>query len=149
MINREEKIASVYTAHSKHNFYARNMISAFVLENNKLPLNPFTNWDYFMNDMVDRNLTVRANNNLIYLSDELWQFGIISDGCYHEIKLAMNGKKKIRFYKIGKKVQDIEEITIDELEFEDELIQEYDIDNFKDELKEYVDTEKQHVKVLK
>lgn len=149
MINREEKIASVYTAHSKHNFYARNMISAFVLENNKLPLNPFTNWDYFMNDMVDRSLTVRANNNLIYLSDELWQFGIISDGCYHEIKLAMNDNKKIKFYKIGKKVEDIKEITIDELEFEDELIQEYDIDNFKDELKEYVDTEKQHVKVLK
>lgn len=48
MIDVEEKIGSVYTAHSKHNFYARKMISAYVLENNKLPLNPFTNWDYFI-----------------------------------------------------------------------------------------------------
>lgn len=72
MININEKINSVYTAHSKHNFYARNIISSFVLNNNKLPLNPFTNFDYFMNDMVDRKLTIRGNNNLIYLSDELW-----------------------------------------------------------------------------
>ena len=70
MINTKEKIKSVYTAHSKHNFYARKMISAYTLNETYLPLNPFTSWDYFMNDMVDRNLTIRANNNLIYLSDE-------------------------------------------------------------------------------
>ena len=85
MIDTQEKIKSVYTAHSKHYFYARKMISAYTLEKNYLPLNPFTNWDYFMNDMVDRNLTIRANNNLIYLSDELWNFGVVSNGCYHEI----------------------------------------------------------------
>ena len=110
-IDVKEKINSVYTAHSKHNFYARKMISAYVLKNNKLPLNPFTNWDYFMNDMVDRKLTVRGNNNLIYLADELWQFGIISNGCYHEIKLAMNLNKKIKFFEIGKTVNDIKEIN--------------------------------------
>lgn len=48
------------------------MISAYTLEEKCLPLNPFTNWDYFMNDMMDRDLTVRANNNLIYSSDEQW-----------------------------------------------------------------------------
>ena len=58
MIDTQEKIKSVYTAHSKHYFYARKMISAYTLEKNYLPLNPFTNWDYFMNDMVDRNLTI-------------------------------------------------------------------------------------------
>lgn len=138
MIDVKEKIGTIYTAHSKYNFYARKMISAYVLENNKLPLNPFTNWDYFMNDMVDRKLTVRANNNLILLSDELWQFGIISDGCYHEIKLAMEHNKKIKFFSIGKKIQDIEEININNLEFEEELMQKYDMDIFRNELKEYL-----------
>ena len=42
MIDVKEKISSVYTAHSKHNFYARKLISSYVLENNRLPLNPFT-----------------------------------------------------------------------------------------------------------
>lgn len=138
MIDVEEKIGSVYTAHSKHNFYARKMISAYVLENNKLPLNPFTNWDYFMNDMVDRKLTVRGNNNLIYLSDELWQFGIISNGCYHEIKLAMNLNKKIKFFEIGKTVRDIKEINIDKIEFEEELKEEFNMDEFKKELVNYL-----------
>ena len=136
-IDVKEKINSVYTAHSKHNFYARKMISAYVLKNNKLPLNPFTNWDYFMNDMVDRKLTVRGNNNLIYLADELWQFGIISNGCYHEIKLAMNLNKKIKFFEIGKTVNDIKEININEIEFEEELEKEFNMDEFKQELINY------------
>ena len=142
MIDVNEKIEAVYTAHSKHNFYARKMISAYVLENNKIPLNPFTNWDYFMNDMVDRNLTIRGNNNLIYLSKELWQFGIISNGCYHEIKLAMKLNLKIRFYSIGKTDKDIKELNNDELEFEDELQKEYDVNLFKNELKQYLNKER-------
>ena len=115
------------------------MISAYVLENHKLPLNPFTNWDYFMNDMVDRKLTVRGNNNLIYLADELWQFGIISNGCYHEIKLAMSLNKRIRFFEIGKNVSDIKEIDINKLKFEEELKQEINTNEFKVELVNYLD----------
>ena len=138
MIDTKEKINSVYTAHSKHYFYARKMISAYTLEQNYLPLNPFTNWDYFMNDMIDRSLTVRANNNLIYLSDELWQFGIISNGCYHEIKLAMKLNKPIKFFTIGKKIEDIKEINIKKLAFEEELKQEYNINIFIDDLKKYL-----------
>ena len=138
MIDTKEKVNSVYTAHSKHNFYARKMISAFVLENNMVPLNPFTNWDYFMCDMVDRSFTVRANNNLIYLADELWQFGIVSNGCYHEIKLAMSLNKKIRFFEIGKMTHDIKEMDIDKLEFEEQLKEEYDMDEFKEELIDYL-----------
>ena len=137
MIDKKERLNAVYTAHSKYNFFARRMISAFVLEQNKIPLNPFTNWDYFMNDMVDRSLTIRANNNLIYLSDELWQFGTIADGCYWEIKLAMEQNMEIKFYTIGKKLSDIKELSIDELDFEDELKEEVDINAFIEELKEY------------
>lgn len=137
MMDTSEKIDTVYTAHSKHNFYARKMVSAFVLRNNKLPLNPFTNWDYFMNDMVDRNLTVRANNNLIYMSDELWQFGVISNGCYHEIKLAIKLNKKLRFFSLGKTVDDIKEIDMNKLEFEDELRSEVDIKEFITEITTY------------
>ncbi len=138
MIDVEEKISSVYTAHSKHFFFARKMISAFVLKENYLPLNPFTNWDYFMNDMVDRNLTVRANNNLIINSDEFWQFGIISNGCYHEIKLAIKLNKVIKFFSLGKKIEDIKEIAINNLSFEEELKDEYDMNNFLIELKNYI-----------
>lgn len=138
MIEVKDKINSVYTALSKHNFYARKIISSYVLKQDKLPLNPFTNWDYFMNDMVDRKLTVRGNNNLIYLADELWQFGVISNGCYHEIKLAIKKGKKIRFFSVGKTIEDIKELSINELEFEQELKDEFDIEEFKNEIINYI-----------
>jgi len=137
MANIHEEIPTVYTAFSKHLFFARRMISAFVLNENYLPLNPFTNWDYFMNDMVERDLTVRANNNLVMNSDELWQFGIISNGCYHEIKLAMKLNKLIRFFSVGKKLENIKEIALADLEFEEELKNEYDTGEFMTELEKY------------
>lgn len=136
-MDKEKEISTVYTAHSKYNFYARKMISAFVLDNDYLPLNPFTNWDYFLNDMVDRDLIVRANNNLIYRSNELWQFGDISDGCYHEIELAMKLGIKIRFFSIGKKITDIHELSLDELVFEKELMDKIDIDKIINKIKDY------------
>lgn len=121
MPDTTKKIKSVYTAHSKHNFYARKLISAYVLEKGRLPLNPFTNWDYFMDDMVNRKLTTRANNNLIYLADEIWQFGVIADGCCYEIELAAKLDKKVRFFTVGKTIKDIREIKPDEITFEQDL----------------------------
>ena len=132
-MDNKEEIKVVYTAHSKYSFYARKMISAYVLNNNYLPLNPFTNWDYFLSDMVDRNLIVRANHNLIYKSQELWQFGPVSDGCMKEIELAMKRNMKIRFFKIGKTIDDISIININEIEFENDVV----IDSFMDKLKDY------------
>ena len=35
---------TIYTAFSKHNYYARKFISAYVLEQNLLPLNPLLYW---------------------------------------------------------------------------------------------------------
>ena len=71
---------------------------------------------------------------IIYLSDELWQFGIISNGCYHEIKLAMELNKKIKFFNLGKYIK---EININDIEFEDELKKEINIATFIEELDEY------------
>ena len=136
-MDKFEKVGVIYTAHSKYNFYARKMISAYVLEHNYLPLNPFTNWDYFLNDMVNRELIIRANNNLIYKSDELWQFGEISDGCYQEIELAMKLGIKIRFFSVGKKISDIKELNLDQLTFEDELKNKIDVDECIKKIKDY------------
>jgi len=44
-----------YTAHPKHNFYVKKLISSYVLENNGLSLNTF-NGNYFINDIVNRKL---------------------------------------------------------------------------------------------
>lgn len=134
----QKKIPTVYTAHSKYYFYARELISAFVLKKDYVPLNPFMNWNYFLGDQVKRDLVVRANNNLILQADELWQFGPIADGCYHEIMLAMKQGKKLRFFSIGKHVKDTRPLKVTELEFEDELRGKIDIGEFMVKLKAYL-----------
>lgn len=137
MSDLQKKIPAVYTAYSKYYFYARELISAFVLEKNYLPLNPFMNWSYFLDDQVKRDLVVRGNNNLILLANEVWQFGPIADGCYREIELAMQRGKKLRFFSVGKKIKDIRELKIQELEFEEELQEKVDIGDFLVRLKAY------------
>ena len=69
----------VYTAQSKYYYFAKMMVAKYVLEHDAVPLNPFNNWSYFMNDMVDRELVISANASLVGLSDEIWVFGPVAD----------------------------------------------------------------------
>ena len=52
----KENKSLVYTAMSKHFFYYRMHISKYVIEQHKVPLNPFMIFEYFMLDSVDRDL---------------------------------------------------------------------------------------------
>ncbi len=122
-MNRFEKRPAIYTAYSKHFFYAKMLISAYVLDKNCIPLNPFNNWEYFMDDMVERDLVVRGNNNLILLADEIWTFGPIADGVFAEVKLANKLGKPIKYFSIGKTIESIQSLSCEELIFEDELLE--------------------------
>lgn len=137
-MNKKEKKCIVYTAQSKYYYFARMMIGKYVLEHEKVPLNPFSNWAYFMDDMVDRELVIRANNNLILLCDELWTFGPIADGVLAEIRFANSLGKNIRFFSAGKKYEDIREISVEDLEFEYEVLQENSKDELVSELTQYL-----------
>lgn len=125
-MDRFEKRPVIYTAYSKYYFFAKMLVSSYVLDKNFIPLNPFNNWEYFMDDMVDRELVVRGNNNLILLSDEIWTFGPIADGVFAEVKLANSLGKPVRYFSVGKKLEDIHTLTNKELIFEEELLQKFD-----------------------
>jgi hypothetical protein len=96
----QEERHLVYTAFSKHYFYYRMHISRFVLEQGKVPLNPFMIFDYFLLDTVERDAVRSANNSLVKRADELWVFGPVSNGVLVEIMIAKERKKFIRFFKI-------------------------------------------------
>ena len=125
-MDRFEKRPVIYTAYSKYYFFAKMLVSSYVLDKDFIPLNPFNNWEYFMDDMVDRDLVVRRNNNLILLSDEIWTFGPIADGVFAEVKLANSLGKPVRYFSVGKKLEDIHTLTNKELIFEEELLQKFD-----------------------
>lgn len=128
----------VYPSHSKRNYYAKRIISAYVLKKGYVPLNPFMNWGYFLDDMVERDLVRKANTKLIELSDEIWQFGEISNGCYHELLLGMKRGVLIKFFTVGGQMDTIKLIkNLGGLIFEQELANEIDIEEFKQTLKKY------------
>lgn len=112
----------VYTAMSKHYFYFRMHISRYVLEQGKVPLNPFMLFDYFLLDSVDRNFVRDANNSIVLRADEIWVFGPISNGVLAEIILARKANKPISYFKI-EKPHKITPIAQKEIEMEEEMEQ--------------------------
>lgn len=117
-LSREKKV--VFTALSKKSFYFRYHIVKYVLEQGAVPLNPFTSFEYFLLDTLDRDVVRSANNVLVSRADELWVFGDISDGVLAEIKQVQAQGKPIRFFKIVKS-QCIEPVEREEVIFEDDV----------------------------
>ena len=108
----------VFTAMSKKYFYMRFFVTKFALDQGVVPINPFTSFDYFLLDAVERDTVRRANNTLVVRADELWVFGDIADGVRAEIVQAWQQHKTVRFFAFrGDK--HIYEVTIDDLVYED------------------------------
>lgn len=109
----------VYTAMSSKMFYYRTFASKYALENQKIPLNCFLSFDYFLLDQVDRKEIIQANYNLINMSDELWVIEPISDGIIPEIKLAKKKEIPIRYFTIED--SSLKEIDRDKANYEQEI----------------------------
>ena len=95
-------------------------ISKYVIEQHKVPLNPFMIFEYFLLDTVNRDLVREGNNNLVIRSDEIWVFGPVSNGVLAEIKIAKEMNKPVRYFKI-EKPHKIVPISKEEVEMEEEV----------------------------
>jgi hypothetical protein len=100
-------------------------VSAFVLRNDVLPINPFTLWGYFLDDLVDRKRVRRANDALLDLADEVWVFGQVADGVVHEVMRARAGGKRVRYFQLGDGSTDIAEVCWRGLDVEEEALERY------------------------
>ncbi len=75
-------------------------------------------YSYFLLDTVDRKKLIRANNDLIRRSDELWVFGDISDGVSEEIKLAKQLNMPVKYLVPNNHHQSFVEIKESEAQLE-------------------------------
>ena len=108
----------VFTTMSKKYFYMRFFVTKFVLDQGVVPINPFTSFDYFLLDAVERDTVRRANNTLVARADELWVFGDIADGVRAEVVQAWQQHKTVRFFAFcGDK--HIYEVAINDVVYED------------------------------
>ena len=101
-----ESMPVVFTAQSKQFFYCRDAVCEFVLRAGCLPLNPFRVFGYFLNDRVDRDMVRRGNNNLIFIAEQVWVFGIVANGVLFEIEYALSVGKPLRFFTMATRAED-------------------------------------------
>lgn len=116
-LDLNERTKIIFIAMTKHVFYFRRHAVKYVLESGFTPISQYGIFDYFVTDTVERDFVRRANNNLLNVSDEMWVFGPVSDGVLAEIKLARQGGKPLRYFKIVDSKQ-VTEIQPDEVDLE-------------------------------
>ena len=102
MINKKFQTENtvVFAAMSKRNFYLREHIIKFILNEGHTPTSAFMMYSYYLLDTAERCNLIRANNDLIRRSDELWVFESISDGVQKEIDLAIELEMPIKYFKL-------------------------------------------------
>jgi hypothetical protein len=93
-------MAVVFAAMSRHNFYLREHIIKFILEQGKTPLCAFMMYSYFLLDTVDRDQLIKATNDILEKSDELWVFGEVTEGVQEEINRAQKINLPIKYFEI-------------------------------------------------
>lgn len=112
----------IYTAQSKRDFYCRDAVCQYVIEQRNIPLNPFRVFGYFLGDRVPRDIIRRTNYEMLTRCDELWVFGeLLADGVIVEITQALNSGMPIRFHSISSDATSIRRITTSLLSFEVEV----------------------------
>ena len=90
----------IYCALSNRNFYWRQHITKFVLDEGGVPISPFMLFDYYLLHTVPKETVREAFNNLIVRSDQMWVFGNLSLGVKVQIGIAKRLRKPLRFYDI-------------------------------------------------
>lgn len=128
-----DEMPVVFTAQSAKNFHQRMLICKHAFEQGVTPINPFTNFGYYLYELVERNLVRRGNNTLMKRADELWVYGDVSDGVASEIRYARELKMPIRYFDISTLPDSPQETTLAELPFETGL------ERVRDELLERVE----------
>ena len=101
----------VFAAFSKRNFFWRDHIVKFILQQERVPICAFVMFGYFLADTLPRDVLIGANNDLVRRADELWVFGEVSDGVKAEIDLARSLKRPIRFFAIDPHANEITEVA--------------------------------------
>jgi len=114
----EKKV--VFAAMSRRNFFMREHIVRFILKKGFTPTCAFMMYSYYLLDTVDHKALIRANNDLIRRSDELWVFGEVSSGVMAEIDLALELKRPVRYFDFehGERAGNFREINFSEVKYD-------------------------------
>ncbi len=90
----------VYVAMSNRNFFWRQQLTKYVLDEGRVPVTPFMLFDYYLLHTVPKDLVREAMNNLIARCEEMWVFGDLSLGLKVQVGIAKRLHKSVRYFDI-------------------------------------------------
>jgi len=93
----------VYTAHSSDSMKFVEFIKEFCYKKGVIPINPFSCFGYYThyNNVRSEKQAIEDDIELMLRCDELWVFGILTDGIKYELekwKEAHGGFDKVFFF---------------------------------------------------
>ncbi len=91
----------IFCSQSRFYMYASELICKYVIEEGHVPINSFTNFGYFLSELVPRHDIAENINNIINHCHELWVFGPITGGVDLEIAMCKDLGKPIRYFDIS------------------------------------------------
>jgi hypothetical protein len=101
-MNLQVEIPTIFTGQSELRLYCTDVVSIYVLSNGYVSINPFKDFDHFLNDHVERGLVRCANYDLIQKSDELLAFvKVISNRVLDHINYIIERHKPIKFFTLS------------------------------------------------
>lgn len=101
--NMDKKL--IFCSQSRFYMFASELICKFVIDEGHVPINSFTNFGYFLSELVPRHDVVENINNIINNCHELWVFGPVTDGVDLEIAMCKAIGKPMRFFDISEEEQ--------------------------------------------
>jgi hypothetical protein len=109
----------IFAAQAKACFYCRDAVCEYIFKRGGIPLNPFRLFGYFLADRIQRDVIRRASATLIRRCDQVWVFGrMIAESMLFEILCARKLHKPIRLFTIDSRAAAIREISLEHLDFE-------------------------------
>lgn len=91
-------IAAAYSGDIETNTEKTKRYSAFAIRKGAVPLNPILNLTGVLNEETDRDTAMSIDFALLARADEVWVFGIPTEGMLAEIEEAGRRNKKIRWF---------------------------------------------------
>lgn len=117
-INKYDKNNKVvFASQAAINMCWARMICKYILDQGFVPVNYFTAFGHFVHELADQQKMIDSINSLIVRCDELWVFGDISEGMWHEVKMCKELGIPIHYYCIKELPGDINEISENDVRY--------------------------------
>ncbi len=98
-------IASAYSGDIEGNTEKTKAYSLFVINKGAVPINPILNLTGVLDERTERNTALGIDLAILSKADEIWIFGVPTDGMLIEIEEAGRIGKKLRWFS-----EDMEEL---------------------------------------